>query len=132
MGDGVYSQFAASNYMGPVMHHGIKNPDVVKKTYYKSISRCELNNQGVLKDFDRYSNIVLGLARGYPNFFPQGHSCKQCVERCMWNLSCPPLEHGERAPQLETAMSKSGERAPRPETAVSKPSSGGRPSSNKS
>merc|ERR1712217_148744 len=97
---------AASNFMGPVMHHGIKNPDVVKKTYYKSVKRCELNSGGVLKEFDAYSQIVLGLARGYPDFFPQGAGCKQCVERCMWNLSCPPLEHGERAPATTLAPSK--------------------------
>eukprot|EP00929_Paragymnodinium_shiwhaense_P070390 TRINITY_DN3564_c2_g1_i2.p1 TRINITY_DN3564_c2_g1~~TRINITY_DN3564_c2_g1_i2.p1 ORF type:complete len:826 (-),score=190.34 TRINITY_DN3564_c2_g1_i2:219-2696(-) len=93
--DGVYSSLTASNYLGPVMHHGIKNADIVKQRYWKSLQRCELNSKVVLRSASQYGGMLLGLARSYPQFYKKGNKCKQCVERCVKTLSCKPLEHDE-------------------------------------
>lgn len=90
--DGLYSNFHASNSLGPVMHHGIKDRSVVLNTYYKSISKCELNVQKVLKEREEFGYQMLLFGRSYPDYYLPGASCKQCVERCMRTLSCPPLD----------------------------------------
>eukprot|EP00927_Polykrikos_kofoidii_P054850 TRINITY_DN49205_c0_g1_i1.p1 TRINITY_DN49205_c0_g1~~TRINITY_DN49205_c0_g1_i1.p1 ORF type:complete len:794 (+),score=119.13 TRINITY_DN49205_c0_g1_i1:129-2510(+) len=92
--DGVYANFAASDELGPMMHHGIKNPGVVKTTYYKDIRSCTINPK-VLKGGQEYGLQLLRFARSYPEFFPQGNKCKQCIERCVRTLSCQPLAHDD-------------------------------------
>eukprot|EP00747_Dinoflagellata_sp_TGD_P109200 gnl/TRDRNA2_/TRDRNA2_170605_c0_seq3.p1 gnl/TRDRNA2_/TRDRNA2_170605_c0~~gnl/TRDRNA2_/TRDRNA2_170605_c0_seq3.p1 ORF type:complete len:540 (-),score=83.89 gnl/TRDRNA2_/TRDRNA2_170605_c0_seq3:91-1539(-) len=93
--DGPYTNFFASNDLGPVMHHGIKNPDYPRNHYFANLEKCELNEEKVLRPDEHFGLQVLRLARVYPQHFEKGDQCSQCLERCMQTLGCPPLKNSE-------------------------------------
>jgi len=93
--DGVFLNRWASEEVGPVFHHGIKNPDEVTSFYYQDLERCEVNASSVLRSAAQLGETALHLAQSYPEYFPAGSTCKQCAERCMKSFSCQPLEDAE-------------------------------------
>ncbi|CAE7780988.1 unnamed protein product [Symbiodinium sp. CCMP2592] len=93
--DGVFLNRWASEEVGPVFHHGIKNPDEVTSFYYQDLERCEVNASSVLRSAAQLGETALHLAQSYPEYFPAGSACKQCAERCMKSFSCQPLEDAE-------------------------------------
>jgi len=95
--DGAYMNFNASNFLGPVMHHGIKEPERVKAMYLTgedSNATCGLKTER-LESALQFGLQLLLTARAYAHLYPQGRACKQCIERCMRTVSCYPLEFGE-------------------------------------
>lgn len=98
--DGVYMVKAASVEIGPVIHHGMKDPKHVTEHYYKNVTSCERNYDLALQPADALGKHALGVARGYKEYFPQGKNCKgtalhQCPERCMTRFACWPLKNRE-------------------------------------
>lgn len=93
--DGVYMNKHASNEIGPVMHHGIKNASDVTGFYYEDLDHCRVNAKNVLLSATDIGLQALSLARGYPEYFPAGDNCSQCVKHCMMNFACMPLENSE-------------------------------------
>ncbi|CAE7937999.1 unnamed protein product [Symbiodinium necroappetens] len=93
--DGVFLNRWASEEVGPVFHHGIKNPDEVTSFYYQDLEKCEVNASSVLRSAAQLGETALHLAQSYPEYFPAGSACKQCAERCMKSFSCQPLEDAE-------------------------------------
>ncbi|CAE7242005.1 unnamed protein product [Symbiodinium natans] len=93
--DGVFLNRWASEEVGPMFHHGIKNPEDVSSFYYQDLGRCEVNAGSVLRSAAQLGETALHLARSYPEYFPAGSNCKQCAERCMESFTCQPLEDAE-------------------------------------
>jgi len=95
--DGVYLDRLASRTMGPVMHHGIKEAHDVVRHYYQGragLAKCQISTHAVQRE-RILSEVALRTARGYSEYFQQGHDCSQCVERCIARFSCLPLEDGD-------------------------------------
>lgn len=111
--DGVYLGKIASNFFGPVFHHGIKEPEVVNSTYYSNLAKCELNKLAVLRSREQYSEFIVyqagwlsGHLASYGVKFPTGEpqpgsDCnpsdpfKPCLLPCMSTLSCPLLQNSD-------------------------------------
>ncbi|CAJ1368336.1 unnamed protein product [Effrenium voratum] len=94
--DGVFLNRWASDEVGPIMHHGVKDPNDVTSFYYKDLDKCELNRSSVIRSAEQLGETALHLAQSYPEYFPAGRSCKQCAEHCMKSFSCEPLEDAEQ------------------------------------
>eukprot|EP00930_Biecheleria_cincta_P020725 TRINITY_DN15517_c1_g1_i7.p1 TRINITY_DN15517_c1_g1~~TRINITY_DN15517_c1_g1_i7.p1 ORF type:complete len:676 (+),score=105.00 TRINITY_DN15517_c1_g1_i7:244-2271(+) len=92
--DGVYVDFNGSSALGPIMHHGIKSAEGVGK-YKLDLNKCARTTP--LINGDDFGERMLLLAKSYPEFYPSGPECRgrQCAEKCMPDLSCPPLENNE-------------------------------------
>jgi len=92
--DGVYVDFNGSSALGPTMHHGIKSAEGVGK-YKLDLKKCVRTTP--LINGDDFGERMLLLAKSYPEFYPSGPACRgrQCAEKCMPDLSCPPLENNE-------------------------------------
>mmetsp|Transcript_58702 Transcript_58702/g.109910 ORF Transcript_58702/g.109910 Transcript_58702/m.109910 type:complete len:378 (-) Transcript_58702:119-1252(-) len=93
--DGVFLNRWASDEVGPMFHHGIKNPTDVTSFYYQDLDRCEVNESSVIRSAELVGETALHLAQSYPEYFPKGKACKQCAESCMKSFSCQPLEDAE-------------------------------------
>eukprot|EP00913_Durusdinium_trenchii_P020357 g19123.t1 len=81
--DGVFLNRWASSEIGPIMHHGVKDPQDVVSFYYKDLDQCEINETSVLRSAKELGETALHLAQSYPEYFPAGRGCKQCAETCM-------------------------------------------------
>lgn len=93
--DGVFLNRWANDEVGPIMHHGVKDPKDVTSFYYKDLDQCQLNESAVLRTAKQLGETALHLAQSYPEYFPKGHGCKQCAEDCMKTFSCAPLQDAE-------------------------------------
>jgi hypothetical protein len=93
--DGVFLNKKASEEVGPIMHHGIKDPADVTNLYYKDLSKCEISKENITRSAAALGESALNLAHGYPEYFPEGQDCKQCADHCMKTFSCEPLEDAE-------------------------------------
>ncbi|CAE8667300.1 unnamed protein product [Polarella glacialis] len=93
--DGVFFNKWASNEVGPVIHHGIKEGKFVTGFYYSDISQCKLNETNVLKSAKELGEQALNLAKDYPEYFPEGSTCQQCPGKCMATFTCQPLLDAE-------------------------------------
>eukprot|EP00928_Gymnodinium_smaydae_P039462 TRINITY_DN26957_c0_g1_i1.p1 TRINITY_DN26957_c0_g1~~TRINITY_DN26957_c0_g1_i1.p1 ORF type:complete len:1121 (+),score=244.71 TRINITY_DN26957_c0_g1_i1:157-3519(+) len=92
--DGFFINFFASNFMGPVFHHGIKDATKVGELFYDDVSTCRLSGK-MLKQPREFGQSILSIVRGWKELYPQGKGCVQCVERCMHRFSCRPLQYEE-------------------------------------
>ncbi|CAE8602026.1 unnamed protein product [Polarella glacialis] len=86
---------SASNEVGPVFHHGIKEDKLVTESYYGDLSQCKLNETNVLKSATELGEQASRVAEAYPEFFPQGSNCQQCPGKCMATFTCQPLLDAE-------------------------------------
>merc|ERR1712032_1439635 len=93
--DGMYTNFFASNDLGAILHHGIKDDSVLRKTYYSNLDRCQLRHDTLHQSREAYGLQMLHFGRAYPEFYPPGDKCSQCVERCMRTLTCRPLANND-------------------------------------
>eukprot|EP00440_Ansanella_granifera_P011634 gb/GFBE01012634.1/.p1 GENE.gb/GFBE01012634.1/~~gb/GFBE01012634.1/.p1 ORF type:complete len:334 (+),score=88.24 gb/GFBE01012634.1/:1-1002(+) len=93
--DGVFLNKKASEKVGPIMHHGIKDHEEVVNLYYKDLEKCEVNTDGVIRSAMAVGAYALDLAHSYPEYFPEGQKCRQCPDHCMFTFSCEPLEDSE-------------------------------------
>lgn len=93
--DGVFLNRWANDEVGPIMHHGVKDPKDVTSFYYQDLEQCQLNESAVLRPAQQLGETALHLAQSYPEYFPKGHGCKQCAEDCMKTFSCAPLQDAE-------------------------------------
>lgn len=101
--DGVYMNKMGSREFGPVLHHGIKDAKDVTGHYFMNVSECRPHTANVMKTAAEVGSHMLGMARSYQEYFPQGRNCPgtaatQCPERCLSTFSCWPL--GDREPPL--------------------------------
>ncbi|CAK9094684.1 unnamed protein product [Durusdinium trenchii] len=78
--DGVFLNRWASSEIGPIMHHGVKDPQDVVSFYYKDLDQCEINETSVLRSAKELGETALHLAQSYPEYFPAGRGCKQCAD----------------------------------------------------
>jgi len=111
--DGVYLGRVASNFFGPVFHHGIKDNEVVTNHYYSSVDRCEVNMEKALRTREKYSDFIVRQAKyltgslahwPYRVTFPTGPPRKDCnatdkfnpcLKPCLSTLSCELLRNNE-------------------------------------
>lgn len=89
--DGVYLNKHVSS-VGPVMHHGIKDPRDVAEVYFSDLTQC-IVNRSVVVTAQKMGQEALNLAEGYSGLYPQGPGCSgpQCAEHCVANFTCEPL-----------------------------------------
>jgi len=92
--DGMYVGYQASNVMGPLLHHGIKEVSMVERYYYSDLKRCELKTQA-LRTREGLGKVILQTAWRSPVILPSPQLCPQCNEACMSTLSCRPLQNSE-------------------------------------
>jgi len=92
--DGVYWQKIASDSVGPVMHHGIKDSKDVLHHYYEDVWHCRLNDANVRREPEELGKQAQQIGFGYKEFFERG-KCKQCADVCLANFSCAPLGNDE-------------------------------------
>mmetsp|Transcript_154307 Transcript_154307/g.287721 ORF Transcript_154307/g.287721 Transcript_154307/m.287721 type:complete len:689 (+) Transcript_154307:122-2188(+) len=118
--DGVYLLKKASSFLGPVFHHGIKDAEDIKTTYYSNLDKCELNTVVVHRTREQYSEFIMSQAAyltGYlqqngvefPTRAPQpGEDCapdnpwKPCLVPCLATLSCPLLGNDDAPKPVRT------------------------------
>eukprot|EP00440_Ansanella_granifera_P001065 gb/GFBE01001148.1/.p1 GENE.gb/GFBE01001148.1/~~gb/GFBE01001148.1/.p1 ORF type:complete len:397 (+),score=77.09 gb/GFBE01001148.1/:1-1191(+) len=93
--DGIFLNSKASEDVGPIMHHGIKDPDQVTDLYYQDLSQCQISKTNIIRSAEELGTAALSMAQGYPEYFPEGHRCKQCADHCMKTFSCEPLDDAE-------------------------------------
>eukprot|EP00747_Dinoflagellata_sp_TGD_P145598 gnl/TRDRNA2_/TRDRNA2_176603_c1_seq13.p1 gnl/TRDRNA2_/TRDRNA2_176603_c1~~gnl/TRDRNA2_/TRDRNA2_176603_c1_seq13.p1 ORF type:complete len:440 (+),score=34.40 gnl/TRDRNA2_/TRDRNA2_176603_c1_seq13:69-1388(+) len=98
--DGMYINNKFSEDAGPVMHHGVKNATMMSELHYTDVDRCELRKDMHISRDEMGQNLLVS-ARGYgeanreKHWHVLGKSCPQCIETCLPNFSCRPLEHCE-------------------------------------
>ncbi|CAK0871263.1 unnamed protein product, partial [Prorocentrum cordatum] len=78
--DGMFVNKLASDDIGPVMHHGIKDAKDVTTHYWKDLRSCSLNAANVTVSASDLGQEFLKLARNYPEHYRQGNGCRQCAD----------------------------------------------------
>ncbi|CAK9092818.1 unnamed protein product [Durusdinium trenchii] len=88
--DGVYLNRHGSS-IGPVMHHGIKDPQDLPR-YFADLDACRANRgaDGAWVSPEQLGQEALRLAEGYRDLYQQGF-CEQCAQHCVASFTCAPL-----------------------------------------
>merc|ERR1711933_612550 len=88
--DGPYLYNKGSIFIGPVMHHGVKEREDLAM-YFASIDECRLNDVQTAMNREEYGSMAAANIKGLADSYLGGEVCYQCNDDCLASLSCEPL-----------------------------------------